>query len=212
MAPDAVGLATGKASSLHWTAARRWPERWALSPPLQNSPRKISEAVQAALKTGKPHLVEIAVTGVVGTRVFLIRKGKIISNPSSYRSPEGPEKNAGSGNRNGLIAGEHSSGWMPLRGSKDTQEFMKISPPLLTAIITAVLASTGLPANDEAFIKEGYRWTAANGPFACPAKGDLQTLIKHPDDGTRLQMVEQLRAYYYLVRGTMVKVVQEEPA
>jgi hypothetical protein len=88
---------------------------------------------------------------------------------------------------------------------------MKILAPVLAAITTAVLASTGLPANDKAFVKEGYRWAAADGPFACPAKGDLQTVVKHPDDGTRLQMVEQLRAYY-LVRGTMVKVVQEEPA
>jgi hypothetical protein len=75
----------------------------------------------------------------------------------------------------------------------------------------AVLTSTGLPANDEAFVKEGYRWAAADGSFACPAQGDLQEIVKHPGDGTRLQRVEQLRAYY-LVRGTMVKMVKEDPA
>jgi hypothetical protein len=89
---------------------------------------------------------------------------------------------------------------------------MKISALFLTAVATAVLASTGLAANYEAFVKEGYRWATADGPFACPAKGDLQEIIKHSgDDEVPLQMVEQLRAYY-LVRGTMVKVVQEEPA
>jgi len=33
---------------------------------LVDSHRKISEAVEAALNTGKPHLIEIAVTGVAG--------------------------------------------------------------------------------------------------------------------------------------------------
>jgi hypothetical protein len=33
---------------------------------LVGSHRKISEAVEAALNTGKPHLIEIAVTGVAG--------------------------------------------------------------------------------------------------------------------------------------------------
>lgn len=88
---------------------------------------------------------------------------------------------------------------------------MKISALFLTAVATAGLASTGLAANDEAFVKEGYRWAAADGPFACPAEGDLQEIVKHSGDGTRLQMVEQLRAYY-LVRGTMVKVVKQDPA
>ena len=35
--------------------------------------------------------------------------------------------------------------------------------------------------------------------------------MKHSGDGVRLQMVEQLRAYF-LVPGTIVKVVKEEPA
>jgi hypothetical protein len=87
---------------------------------------------------------------------------------------------------------------------------MKISTLFLATVATAVLTSTGLPADDEAFVKEGYRWAAADGPFACPAKGDLQEIVKHSGDGVRLQMVEQLRAYY-LVRGTMVKVVEEDP-
>jgi hypothetical protein len=69
-----------------------------------------------------------------------------------------------------------------------------------------------LAANDEALVKEGYRWAAVDGPFACPAKGDVQELVNHAeDDELRLQMVEQLRAYF-LVRGTIVKVVSQEPA
>ena len=88
---------------------------------------------------------------------------------------------------------------------------MKISALFVAAVATTVLTSTGLPANDEELVKEGYRWAAADGPYACPAQGDVQEIVQHPGDGTRLQMVEQLRAYY-LVRGTIVKVVKEEPA
>jgi hypothetical protein len=87
---------------------------------------------------------------------------------------------------------------------------MTITKILLVGAATAVLTSTGLAANDEGLVKEGYRWVAADGPFACPAKGDVQEIMKHSGDGVRMQMVEQLRAYF-LVRGTIVKVVKEEP-
>jgi hypothetical protein len=88
---------------------------------------------------------------------------------------------------------------------------MNVINTVLVAAATAVLTATGLAANDEALVKEGYRWAAADGPFACPAKGDVQEIINHSGDGTRIQRVEQLRAYF-LVRGTIVKVVKEEPA
>lgn len=89
---------------------------------------------------------------------------------------------------------------------------MTIIKILLVAAATAVLSPTGLAANDELLVKEGYRWVAADGPFACPAKGDVRELVNHAgNDELRLRMVEQLRAYN-LVRGTIVKVVQEEPA
>jgi hypothetical protein len=88
---------------------------------------------------------------------------------------------------------------------------MMITKILFVAAATAVLTSTGWAANYKELVKAGYRWAAADGPFACPAKGDVQEVMKHSGDGVRLQMVEQLRAYY-LVSGTIVKVVKEEPA
>jgi hypothetical protein len=89
---------------------------------------------------------------------------------------------------------------------------MTITKILLVAAATAVLTATGWAANDEQLVKEGYRWAAVDGPFACPAKGDVQEVVNHADDDElRLKMIEQLRAYF-LVRGTIVKVVQEEPA
>ena len=89
---------------------------------------------------------------------------------------------------------------------------MTIIKILLVAAATAVLSPTGLAANDKQLVKEGYPWVAVDGPFACPAKGDVQEMLSHAeDDERRLRMVEQVRAYY-LIRGTIVKVVKEEPA
>jgi hypothetical protein len=89
---------------------------------------------------------------------------------------------------------------------------MQIIKMLLVAAVTVVLTATGWAADYEQLVKEGYRWAAVDGPFACLAKGDLQQLVHHAgNDELRLQMVEELRAYN-LVRGTIVKVVQEAPA
>ena len=89
---------------------------------------------------------------------------------------------------------------------------MMVTKVLLVTATAALLTSTGLAANYEELVRKGYRWAAVDGPFACPAQGDLQELVnKADDDELRLQMVEQLRAYY-LVRGTIVKVVKEDPA
>jgi hypothetical protein len=83
---------------------------------------------------------------------------------------------------------------------------------LLVTAATAVLTSTGLATSYEELVKNGYRWAAIDGPFACPAKSDVPVIVKNVDnDQLRLHMVEQLRAYY-LVRGTIVKVLNEEPA
>jgi hypothetical protein len=49
------------------------------------------------------------------------------------------------------------------------------------------------------------------GPFACHSKDDLQQIIKDQSDANKLQMVEQQRAYF-LVRGALVQVVQEDKA
>jgi hypothetical protein len=88
---------------------------------------------------------------------------------------------------------------------------MKISTILSAAAATATLISTGLSANYDDIIEKGYRWVAVDGPYACPTKNDLQEIIKNRTDERELQMVEQLRAYY-LVRGSLVRVVKEDEA
>jgi hypothetical protein len=91
------------------------------------------------------------------------------------------------------------------------QAFMTVTRLLLVAAAVAGLTATGLAADHEELVREGYRWAAVNGPFACPAKGDLQKIINHSGDGVRMQMVERSHAYF-LIRGTIVKVVREDPA
>jgi hypothetical protein len=88
---------------------------------------------------------------------------------------------------------------------------MKISTVLSAAAATAALISTGLSANYDDIIAKGYRWVAVDGPYACPTKNDLQEITKNRTDERELQMVEQLRAYY-LVRGSLVRVVKQDEA
>jgi hypothetical protein len=80
---------------------------------------------------------------------------------------------------------------------------------LLAAAVALGLVSTGLGANYDDLIREGYRWVAVDGPLACVSKGDLRQMVEKPSDELTLKMVEEVRAYY-LIRGTVVRVVAEE--
>ena len=73
------------------------------------------------------------------------------------------------------------------------------------------LASAALSFNGTKPAAKEYRWIMVDGPYACHSKEDLRQIMKHHTDGTELQMVEQLRAYY-LVSGTIVRLVQEDAA
>jgi hypothetical protein len=52
---------------------------------------------------------------------------------------------------------------------------------------------------------------AVDGPYACPSKADLQEITSHRTDLLEVKMVSDLRAYY-LIRGIIVQVVQEDAA
>jgi hypothetical protein len=80
---------------------------------------------------------------------------------------------------------------------------------LLAAAAALGLASAGLGANYDDLIRQGYRWVTVDGPLACPSKDDLRQMVQKPSDELRLKMVEEVRAYY-LIRGTVVRVVTEE--
>src|SRR6516164_6954625 len=77
------------------------------------------------------------------------------------------------------------------------------------AAVALGLASAGLAAKYDDLIEQGYRWVAVDGPLACVSKDDLRQMVGKPSDELTLKMVEEVRAYY-LIRGTIVRVVTEE--
>lgn len=58
---------------------------------------------------------------------------------------------------------------------------------------------------------KGYRWVTVNGPYACPSEQEVRHVTGDPTDATEMQMVEDGTAYY-LIPGTLVQVVQDDPA
>ena len=88
---------------------------------------------------------------------------------------------------------------------------MKVSAILSVTAAVIGRISAGLTANYDDLAAKGYRWVTVDGPYGCPSKDDLQQIIKKPTDETELQMIKQHRAYY-LLRGDIVKLVQEDPA
>jgi hypothetical protein len=88
---------------------------------------------------------------------------------------------------------------------------MKVRTILAIAAAAVGLTSTAVADKYDDLVKKGFRWINTDGPFACPSKDDVQRMIKDRSDMNQLHMVEQLRAYF-LVRGAIVQVVQEEKA
>jgi hypothetical protein len=58
---------------------------------------------------------------------------------------------------------------------------------------------------------QGYRWVTVNGPYACTAEQDVQRLVDHRTDATELDVVQNIQCYY-LIPGTIVQVIKEDPA
>ena len=86
---------------------------------------------------------------------------------------------------------------------------MNVRTILLAAAVAVGLASAGLGANYDDLVRQGYRWVTVDGPLACASKDDLRQMVEKPSDKLMLKMVEEVRAYY-LIRGTIVRVVTEE--
>jgi hypothetical protein len=84
-------------------------------------------------------------------------------------------------------------------------------PIIVLAAAAVGLGSTASADPDKDLATQGYRWVAVDGPYACPSKDDLQEITGHRTDQLVVKMVSDLRAYY-LVRGVIVQVVQEDAA
>ncbi len=81
---------------------------------------------------------------------------------------------------------------------------------MVCAAFTFLLILRGLAANYDDLVRQGYRWVTVDGPFACVSVEDLRKITGSGGDELELKMVEQLKAYY-LIRGTMVQIIKEEP-
>ena len=58
---------------------------------------------------------------------------------------------------------------------------------------------------------QGYRWVTVNGPYACHIEQDVERITTHHTDATELEVVQNIQCYY-LIPGTIVQVIKEDPA
>jgi hypothetical protein len=85
---------------------------------------------------------------------------------------------------------------------------MKLAASVITAL--GLLTCTVLADNYTDLAAQGYRWVTVNGPYACETEQDLQRIVAHHTDTTELQVVENIQCYY-LIPGTVVQVINEDP-
>jgi hypothetical protein len=73
------------------------------------------------------------------------------------------------------------------------------------------IASSALAGNYGDLAIQGYRWVVVDGPYACTAEQDVQSIVGHHTDEAELHMVESIRCYY-LTPGTIAQLIKEDPA
>jgi len=79
------------------------------------------------------------------------------------------------------------------------------------AVAAVWLTSTALADKYGDLVAKGYRWVTTDGPFACASKDDVHRIIKNQSDENTLRMLQQGHVYF-LIRGAIVQVVQEDKA
>jgi hypothetical protein len=87
---------------------------------------------------------------------------------------------------------------------------MKLAISLMTAVGLS-LTCTALADHYKDLAAQGYRWVTVNGPYACETEQDLQRIVAHRTDATELEAVQNIQCYY-LIPGTVVQVIDEDPA
>ena len=92
---------------------------------------------------------------------------------------------------------------------------MKAHTILAVAAAAITLTSTALGDKYSDLVAKGYRWTTADGLYACVSKDDVRRMVNNPSspagDEVELKMVEQVKAYF-LIPGTIVQVTEEDPS
>ena len=92
---------------------------------------------------------------------------------------------------------------------------MKAHTILAVAAAAITLTSTALGDKYSDLVAKGYRWTTADGLYACVSKDDVRRMVNNPSspdgDEVELKMVEQVKAYF-LIPGTIVQMTEEDPS
>jgi len=87
---------------------------------------------------------------------------------------------------------------------------MKLAISVITAICLS-LTCAALADNYNDLAAQGYRWVTVDGPYACTTEQDVERIVAHRTDATELQLVQNIQCYY-LIPGTIVQVIKEDPA
>src|SRR5246500_5939279 len=73
------------------------------------------------------------------------------------------------------------------------------------------LTCTAFADNYSDLAAQGYRWVTVDGPYACNTEQDVERITAHHTDATELLVVQNIQCYY-LIPGTIVQVIKEDPA
>jgi hypothetical protein len=82
---------------------------------------------------------------------------------------------------------------------------------LMITMVSLGLTCTALADNYGTLVAERYRWVTVEGPYASSTEEGVKRITAHHGDAAELEMVENGQAYY-LIPGTIVQVVKEDPA
>ena len=88
---------------------------------------------------------------------------------------------------------------------------MKLLISFMTAVSLGLTCTVLGDDNYAALAAQGYRWITVNGPYACNIEQDVERITAHHTDATELQVVQNIQCYY-LIPGTIVQVIKEDPA
>ena len=88
---------------------------------------------------------------------------------------------------------------------------MKLLIFFLTAVSLGLTYTVLGGDNYSALAAQGYRWVTINGPYACNTEQGVERIVARHTDVTELQVVESIECYY-LIPGTIVQVIKEDPA
>jgi hypothetical protein len=88
---------------------------------------------------------------------------------------------------------------------------MKLLIPFITAVSLGLTCTILGGDNYSALAARGYRWVTINGPYACNTEQGVERIVARHTDATELQVVENIQCYY-LIPGTIVQVIKEDPA